>query len=189
MGILPKTVGWHEYRGHCERASEKEFLSEMCQSSSGQVTEDASEKMLVKKKKKKTLKWGCGGRCKSKSICVELLEFCKRQKMQDFAQKYESTAEVSLAALPCSVYRDITNNSPRSSLVMVWAGGTFHPVIAPFSFFLRPSVIDALFGEINCCVVNGLDRTSGPGGRGSRGGRPQCGQCRLDCGQRQQGSA
>lgn len=41
-----KNVGWHEYRGRCERASEKkkEFLSEMSQSSSWQATEDASEK-------------------------------------------------------------------------------------------------------------------------------------------------
>lgn len=44
------------------------------------------------------------------------------------------------------------------------AAGTFHPAFAPlsFHFFLRPSVIGALFGEINCCVVNGLDRTSRP---------------------------
>lgn len=40
---------------------------------------------------------------------------------------------------------------------MVRAGETFQlasPVV------LRPLVIDALFEKINCCVVNGLEKTS-----------------------------
>lgn len=77
---------------------------------------------------------------------------CKRQKMQDFAQKYESTIEVSLAAMPPpSTGR--WKQTPEVLASHCTAGGTFHPAFAPLSFFLsfflRPSVIGALFGEIN----------------------------------------
>lgn len=91
--------------------------------------------------------------------------------MQDFAQKYESTIEVSLAAFSLLRLQGHGNKVAEVLAGRGAAGATSHPSCTlHFLSFLRPTVIGALFGEINCCVVNGLDRTSRPLGGAQEGG-------------------